>query len=211
MTGKYNIRIGKSLQEAWNLFLAAPEIYICVALLQFAAGMILSRVPGLGWLSWVLLGAFSLPSTALIAEATQGGRKATFACLKPLGVMAPQLIVLSLLKTTLITVGILLFFIPGAFLAVVWAFAEFICALEGKTFWESMQASRALVKGHWFPVAGLCSVVFLVVIAGFLFLGVGMLVTAPVGSIMMYAAFKDIHSQMASNVGGTVIDAEILP
>ena len=61
--------------------------------------------------------------------------------------------------------------------------------------WESMEMSRKLVTKNWFNVFGFCLLLFLVIIAGFLCLGVGALAAIPITSCASYAAFADLMQQ----------------
>jgi uncharacterized membrane protein len=210
MTGNYEIRIGKNLQEAWNLFLKAPEIFITIALLQFALSIVLNYVPGLGFLASLLLIAAVVPAYILVAdEVSRTGRGSLKGLKNQLLEVLPQMVVMLFIKLTFIGVGIIFFVIPGIYLAVIYLFADFFCVLEKKTFWEALEASRALVKGNWFPVFGLACVFFLVLFTGFLFLGVGVVISGPLSLLLLYAAFRDIRSQTGVTPG--VIDAEIVP
>jgi uncharacterized membrane protein len=208
MTVNYEIRIGKSLQDAWNTFLKAPEVFIALMLGQFALSFVLPRIPNLGFLLWLLVASFTIPSFVLVAEAVRRNGRASFDSLRPLLSLTPQLVGVFLVKSFLVGLGFVLLFVPGVYLLTVYAFAEVIAAVEKKTFWSAMEASRQLVKGHWFPVFGLVFVACLIVFAGFMLLGVGMLVSVPVGTLLIHAAYRDIRAQ--TGVIPQVIDAEIV-
>jgi hypothetical protein len=212
MTGKYEIRIGKNLQSAWETFLKAPEIFIALMLGQFALSFVLPKIPGLGVLIWVLVASFTIPSFVLVAEAVRRDGRAKLDCLRPLLSLAPQLIAVFLLKSILVGIGSIILFVPGVYLFTIWAFAEVIATVEKKTFWEAMESSRLLVRGNWFPVFGLVAVALIIVFAGVMLLGVGMLVSVPMGTLLVHAAYRDIRAQtgMISAREPEIIDAEIV-
>ena len=204
----YEIHIGKSLQSAWETFLKAPEVFIALMLGQFALSFVVPRVPGIGMLLWIVVAALTIPSFVLVAEAVRREGRASFASLRPLLNLAPQVIAVFILKSIIITIGFMLLFVPGVIALVIYAFAEIIATVERKTFWDSLESSRRLVKGNWFAVFGLVTVCVLIVFAGVLFLGVGMLVSVPVGTLLMHAAYRDIRSQVG--VMPEVVEAEVV-
>jgi hypothetical protein len=69
------------------------------------------------------------------------------------------------LSGLLIGLGFLACFIPGAYLAIMWAFAAQVVVLENRSGMDALQRSKALVTGHGWRVFG---VVFLIqIVAGF--------------------------------------------
>lgn len=208
MTANYEIRIGKSLQDAWNTFLKAPEVFVALMLAQFALSFVLPRIPTVGFLLWILVASLTIPSFVLLAEAVRRNGRANFESLRPLLPLTPQLVGVFLVKAALVGIGFVLFFVPGVYLLTIWAFAEVIAAVEKRSFWGSLEASRKLVKGHWMPVFGLVFTACLIVLAGVMLLGVGMLVSVPVGTLLIHAAYRDIRAQVG--VIPQVLDAEIV-
>lgn len=64
------------------------------------------------------------------------------------------LIGLSLLVGLLNAVGFLLLVVPGIYLYAAWIVVTPALLLEGKGVWPAMQRSRELVRGRWWPTAG---------------------------------------------------------
>jgi len=196
MAANYEVHLGKSLQSAWNTFLKAPEIFIALMLGQFALSFVLPRIPYLGFFLWIFVASFTMPSFILVAEAVRRNGSATFESLRPLLALAPQLVCVFLLKSALVGLGFIILFVPGVYLATIYAFAEVIAVVEKKTFWQSMETSRQVVNGHWFPIFGLVATAVLIVIAGVMVLGVGMLVAVPVATLLLHATYRDIRAQV---------------
>lgn len=195
MTLNYEIRLGKNLKEAWETFLKAPEVFIALMLAQFALSFVLPRVPVIGFFLWLLVLALTIPSFVLVAEAARLRGRARFDSLRPLPTLAPQLVGVFLVKYAIVGLGFLLFFFPGVYLFTIYAFAEVVAVVEKKNFWQCLETSRALVKGHWIPVFGLVFTAVLILIAGVMVLGVGMLVSVPVATLVIHAAYRDIRGQ----------------
>lgn len=186
------IKIGKSLQAAWQIFLKAPEIFTLLTLGYFAANFFLSRIPGVGTLIVVLICSFSLPAYAVIAEKIRLTGQAKFSDLQALVQMAPQLLFVSVLEWIFITIGLCLLILPGIYIAVIYTFAQLFVVMQGKTFWEAMEASRQLVNKNWFGVFGLKLFIYLLILTGFLLVGIGILVTGPLAALTLYCVFRDI-------------------
>jgi hypothetical protein len=55
-----------------------------------------------------------------------------------------------------------------------------------------METSRRLITKKWFSFFGLGLLMFLLILAGLLCFGVGVLVTIPLGSCVLTAAYEDI-------------------
>lgn len=197
MTKSYEVRIGKYLQTAWENFLKAPEIFIFLTLGLMAAFWIASRIALVGNLIGFLLSALAAPAFFLLAEQVRREGKASLAELKKLVPLFPQLLVVFILKSVLITIGLFLLFIPGVYAALAYTFAELFVCLEGKTFWEAMESSRKLAHGNFAGILALGLVGFLIFLAGILLVGVGLLAAMPICALFLHAAFLDIRAQGA--------------
>lgn len=195
MTQNYEIRIGKYLQEAWQNFLKAPEIYIVISVAYFASQWIFSHVPFAGQILSLLVGMLFSPALLIVADKTHERGKGSFEDLKSLVDLLPQIAALSIVSGVIILVGMVFLILPGIYLAVAYAFASQFVLFKKMEFWPAMETSRKLVNQSWFAIFGLCFVVFCVAIVGLLALGVGLLVSLPVAQLMLYYAFRDIQAQ----------------
>jgi uncharacterized membrane protein len=105
-----------------------------------------------------------------------------------------QLILVSVVSGILSALGMILFILPGIYLAVGYIFAsQIVLFYDPKTeFWEAMEFSRKLVTKNWWSFFGLGIVAGLIAMSGILLLGIGVIITAPIASCILYAAFNDI-------------------
>lgn len=105
-----------------------------------------------------------------------------------------QLILVSLVSGLLSMLGMIFLIIPGIYLAVGYIFSsQIVLFYQPKTeFWDAMELSRKLVTKKWWSFFGLVIVAGLIAMSGFLLLVIGVLITAPIASCILYAAFKDI-------------------
>jgi hypothetical protein len=192
MTQNYQIRIGNALQKAWNIFLKAPEIFSLLVLGFGFAYYVVSQLPGAGPLLGLLLMAMAMPSIVVIAEKIRASGGAKFSDLSALMVFAPQILMVFVLKAIFVRLGLCLLISPGIYIAVIYSFAELFVLLEGKTFWEALEASRALVAGNWFQVFGLTVFCMVLFASGLLLAGIGVLLTGPLSILVLYCAFREL-------------------
>ena len=114
------------------------------------------------------------------------------------GPQTGQLILLSLVQTTLVLVGCLFCLIPGIYLSVAWYFALPLVIDRGLGFWDAMQLSRRLVNKHWFIVFAAMLVFGLLAMLGIIGCGIGILVTLPIGMIALMYAYETIFGAQKS-------------
>lgn len=98
----------------------------------------------------------------------------------------------ALVSGLLIGLGLVLLVLPGIYLAVSYMFAQLFVVDKSLGFWSAMETSRRLITKKWFSFLGLGLLMFLLILAGLLFFGVGVLVTFPLGSCVLTAAYEDI-------------------
>ena len=86
--------------------------------------------------------------------------------------------------------GIIAFIIPGLIFSMWWTFSP--CLLADRpnlSFTEAMKKSRLVAKGNWINLILLFIVLGLLQILGAICLGIGLLVTIPVGHVALYFAY----------------------
>ncbi|QQE64040.1 hypothetical protein GFS31_07120 [Leptolyngbya sp. BL0902] len=98
----------------------------------------------------------------------------------------------SLVSGILIFLGLIALVIPGIYLAVAYMFAQLFVIDKNMSFWSAMETSRKLISKRWFSFLILSFALGLLVLAGFLLLGVGALVTIPLSTCVLAAAYEDI-------------------
>jgi hypothetical protein len=91
----------------------------------------------------------------------------------------------------IIGIGFLILIIPGVILSMWWTFSP--CVLADRpdlSFTDAMKASRAVAKGNWIKIILLFIVIGLLQIMGAMCLGIGLIVTIPVGHLALFYAYK---------------------
>lgn len=91
-----------------------------------------------------------------------------------------------------LSIVILLLCLPVFYLAVAWMFTPLFIVFYKMEAWKAMEASRKVVNANWLSFFALVLVAALLFSAGFLALGVGILITAPASALIVYTAFRDI-------------------
>jgi len=125
--------------------------YIVLSLLRnLPAGPTLVWMGTLGTLAQALATSSVVWTTAQVREGRQVGMREALEAIsidvvgRVLGALVPALF--------LITLGIMIFVVPGLLLLVWFALAGQVAVLEGRTFWSALRRSRELVKGRGWRV-----------------------------------------------------------
>lgn len=102
------------------------------------------------------------------------------------------LLLTGLLMMALIYVGLLLFILPGVYLAVAYMLAIPLAVERGLSPWQALEASRKAVSQHWFKAFGLYLLLGLIVIVSALPLGIGLIWTIPLFVIAIGVVYRII-------------------
>lgn len=91
-------------------------------------------------------------------------------------------------------IGLLLCIVPGVYLLVSWSFPWQLIVDKGMAFWPAMELSRKTALKLWWPLFALFVVSVLLIIAGFLVIGIGIFITAPLTLACYAYAYEDIFN-----------------
>jgi uncharacterized membrane protein len=220
----YSVDIGSCLSRGWELvknnFWISVGVVVLIYLCLIAASVIpcvggiiqlVIQGPLLGGMYWFFLKLIRRQE-AVIGDAFSGFSRG-FLQLFLVGLvsglllglcMVPGFIALgaaSAMKGNVPVAIIVLAFavgmIPMVYLSVCWMFSMPLVIDKGLDFWPAMELSRKVVSLHWGTFFLLLIVCFLVAIAGFLALCVGVLVAAPVIMAALMYVYEDIFSGRA--------------
>lgn len=104
----------------------------------------------------------------------------------------------NLLVSIFTAIGFILLIVPGIYLAVAYLFSIPFVVGRKFDFWEAMESSRKVITKQWFGIFVFLLALLGINIVGALLLGVGLLVTIPLSSCAIAAAFEDIVGLPAS-------------
>jgi len=106
-----------------------------------------------------------------------------------------QFFILSLLSGVLITLGYVVFIIPGIILSLFWYFSSYVVLDEDVGVVEAMKQSKELTEGVRVKILLFEITTMFVNTIGMAFLGVGGLVSFPITSLARVHIYRSLHSQ----------------
>jgi hypothetical protein len=78
----------------------------------------------------------------------------------------------AILMGVIVTIGFVLLIVPGIIFCVWFAFSYFVLLFEGKKGMDALQASKAYVKGRWWPIFGRLAFILVIAIILSMILGI---------------------------------------
>jgi uncharacterized membrane protein len=93
---------------------------------------------------------------------------------------ALPLMVMMGLATALIIAGLVLFILPGIYLAVAYSFAAFLITEKGMGVWQALEASREAITEYWWRYFGLMLMSALLMLLGALPALIGLIWVLPI-------------------------------
>ena len=168
--------------ETWDLYKKQWRHLIPIALVVYAILGVVSILLtwALGWLGALLgafvslLGVFWLQAALVEAVADVRDGRADMSISETFAQGREHLssvLVAGLIAAIAITVGLILFIIPGLFLLTIWCVIVPVIVLESRSAGESFGRSRELVRGEGWNVFGLIVLMFLILIGAGIILG----------------------------------------
>ena len=168
------------------LIIAAVVVWTIIAALTF--------VPRVGWLAGMVVnspllgGLYDLNIRRIRGE--RAGVTDAFAGFRAIFFM--PLFVAGLISGVLTTLGILLLVIPGLYLAVGYIFVLPLVIDKRMDVWTALEVSRRVVHRQWWMTFALALVAALMVLAGALAFGVGLVLAVPVATAALMYAYEDL-------------------
>ncbi|WP_194975046.1 hypothetical protein [Aquiflexum lacus] len=97
-----------------------------------------------------------------------------------------------LIGQVLTAFGLVLFVIPGVYLAVAYSFSVLMAIFGGFDFWTAMEESRKLITARWLKFFLFTLVIIVINVLGLLTFGLGLLVSVPISFYATYILFEDL-------------------
>lgn len=177
-----NVRIGEALKAGWQSFMKRPWYLFGLAL---AVGALFVFTVGEAFaaaLAYIVYGGY-----IAVLFRHYRGEQIVFDDLFNIDRRWIYFTFLAVIKGVLIILGLLLFIVPGVYLAIRWMFAEFYVIDEGLRPLEALKASSELTAGCRFKLFLYSVVVSLLLLVGLLFLVVG---AFAIGAVVILATIK---------------------
>jgi hypothetical protein len=169
--------------QTWDLYKKQWGHLIPIALVVYAVLGLVSILLtwALGWLGALLgafvsiLGVFWLQAALVEAVVDVRDGRADMSISETFARGREHLssvLVAGLIAAVAITIGLILFIVPGLFLLTIWCVIVPVIVLESRSAGESFGRSRQLVRGEGWNVFGLIVLVFLILIGAGIILGI---------------------------------------
>lgn len=181
----YELDISKYISEAWELFKKSAGLYILYALLVF---LINGIVPGVSIVVGAALFAGYYVATQVLDKTGKHQLEDFF---KSFNYFLP-LFLSGLIGGILVSVGLVLFILPGIWLAVALSFSYQLIVFAKMDFWQSIETSVKIINKKWFSFLWLWIVIIGINILGAIPLGLGLLITVPLTALIFYCCYKDV-------------------
>ena len=188
----YEFRFEQYLSQGWETFQKSPLQLILYTLILVGISFVINLIPKVGevaslFISPVLAAGFYVG----IKKLDETGTLEIADFFKAFDHWL-QLFLFSLVSSLLISLGFILLFFPGLWLAIGISLGMPLVLFAKLEFWDAIKSSVKLVSKKWFQFFGLVIVLILINFVGALLLGIGLFITVPFTFATMYAAYKDI-------------------
>ena len=173
--------IGSAIREAFTFFKAN--------MLGSISWLALTGVLGSTMIGALLIPLISVNLFACVKRFMDSGKKMDLGDLFDFS-KAVEKIAGPIVIGFIIGVGFVFLIIPGLIFSMWWTFSPCVLAHQPNfSFTDAMKESRNAAKGNWIKMLLLFFLLGLLQILGALCLGIGLLVTIPVGHIALYCAY----------------------
>jgi hypothetical protein len=194
-----DIDIGSAISRGWALVMANLPVLAGATVVAWAIGVGLGFLPIIGWAAGVLVGSILHAGVLYMFIRRIRGEDVQLGDLFAGFNIAPvPLILAGLLCAALITVGTILCVLPGIYLAVGYLFVLPLVIDKKLDFWPAMEVSRRVVTKHWWSMLLFVIVLILIVCAGALACGLGLIIAMPVVYASAMFVYEDLFGTRAS-------------
>lgn len=183
-----DLSVGKYMSEGWELFKGNAVNFAAAALVVLLVNVVASAIPFAGLLvAGPLLGGLSL----MALDAVKGEKPGVGRMGGVSDFLAPTVII-GILTGVFGFVGSMLLILPGI-LVFGWYMFSYMIALDtGVGGWAAMERSRAYGFSNHLGVFIFALAILVVNLIGALLFGIGLLVTLPMTTLAVAAAYRDI-------------------
>lgn len=183
------VLVGEAFREGWRQFMVRPWYLFGLSL-----GVMVLFVASSGSRSGFTALAYILYMGYVAALFMHyGGKKISFDDMfAPLHDRWISLAFTAMLKGLLILLGLLVFIVPGIYLAIRWMFAELLVIDQGMKPMEALRASSAMTKGHRWKLLWFSFLSSLLLLVGVVGLVVGVVVASVVITFAVIKLYYDL-------------------
>jgi hypothetical protein len=183
----YEFDFGDYFKLGQDIMFRETWLFIGFSVVYFLIALVAANIPFGGIVVSPLGAGIYIVSNRIIT-----GRPIEFGDFFKGFTMFLPLLLVNLVSGLLTGLGFVLLIIPGIYLAVSWSMAVPLILFKKMEFWDAMEASRQIVGKKWWSFFGMFLLLILLNIGGLLLLGIGLFVTIPLTSCVLYAAYHRI-------------------
>ncbi len=180
------------LKNGWELFKRQPGWFAVFFLIYALIQGVLHLLPWIGAFGGFAVGPALLMGNFIVAAKLLQGRAPQFSDFFLGFRFFVPLLLTALVGGVLTAVGLVLLVSPGIYLMVGYLFASALVVDRRLDFWAALETSRRTVQPIWFPMFAFVLLLLLINLAGFLLLGLGLLVSVPLSVCAITAAYADL-------------------
>ncbi len=230
VNGNYKFEIGEVISEAWNKTGGIKGTFFLALILAVIAQIGIMIVTG-----GILQGALELGGTGafiqmlilmLVITPIQMGifllgiKRSVNADVKATSIFSHfdktlKLFLTMLLMWVILTVGFLLFILPGIYLSIAYFMAMPLVVEKDMGIWEAMETSRKAVTKRWFSMFFFFILMMVIVYISAIPLGIGLIWTFPMFMIGLGIIYRNMFGVNSETLGDDTtenyIDAEADP
>ena len=195
-----NFDIGGLVKKSWEIVQRNAAVLIggilVIALIQGVLSSITAKLGLYNAGSLIVGGPLMLGYCGVVLRAARGGSPQFGELFEGFQRFLPAFLA-NLLITIFTTIGMVLCVLPGLFVGMIYCLTYFYMFDKKSDFWPSMESSRQTIMGAfgaWIPVY---LVFLLLVIAGAIACGVGLLVTVPIAAVMLALAYDQAGGEVS--------------
>ena len=189
---RQSLPLSDYFRTGWGLFKQYHAGFVGFCLFNLVLQLALSAIPIMGPVASAAVSTPLLMGNFIVSAKLLQGQTPEFRDFFAGFQYYLPLMLLSLVAGLFIGIGMMLFIIPGVYLAVAYLFASYLVVDRRLDFWPAMELSRRTVNPRWFGFFAFMLLVALLNLAGAVLLGLGLVVTIPLSFCTLTAAYADL-------------------
>jgi uncharacterized membrane protein len=205
LAGEISWSIGDIAGKSWQLVSGFKGVFWLAMLAYIGAAMILGGINGaintaignaavavaLEFGSSILLTPL-MAGLVMLCVRRAAGAETSFGMIINYYDRILPIFVLNILVVIVVMLGMVALILPGIYLAISYAFAIPLLVDKRMGIWEAMETSRKAITHCWFRYFGLMLLSGLVIFAGALALGIGLIWTMPMAMLMFASVYHEM-------------------
>lgn len=221
IAGNYKFEIGEVISEAWNktsgikgtFFLALILAVIAQIGIMIVTGGILQGALGLGasgvFIQMIILMLIITPIQMGIF--LLGIKRSVDADVKATSIFSQfgktlKLFFTMFLMWIILTVGFLLFILPGIYLSIAYFMAMPLIVEKDMGIWEAMETSRKAITKRWFSMFFFLILMVIIVYISAIPLGIGLIWTFPMFMVGLGIIYRNMFGISPATLGDDVVE-----